>query len=117
MESLEGCGIEGSVDLFCPSELLVIHHPNSLEVSLLSSRLEALLGSTFTYVSYFSRGTSENIGREALRLKQFPRKSCTSLMLFLSFDEEGLLGWLPYSHDSLTQMAIFPSSAREEKLR
>ena len=35
VDSLEGSNFEGSVDLFCPRELLVIHHPNSLEVLLL----------------------------------------------------------------------------------
>ena len=35
VHSYEGSNLEGSVDLFSPHELLVIHRPNSLEVSLL----------------------------------------------------------------------------------
>ena len=42
LDSLEGSDIEGSVDFFCPSELLMIHRPNSLEVSLVSARLADL---------------------------------------------------------------------------
>ena len=42
LDSLEGSDLEGSVNFFCPSELLMIHRPNSLEVSLVSARLADL---------------------------------------------------------------------------
>ena len=83
VDSIEGYNLEGSVDLFCLSELLMIHRPNSLGVSLLSTWLADLLGSSFPYVTCLSQGISEILGRTALRLKRCPRKSCPCLRIFL----------------------------------
>ena len=110
MDSLKGSYLEGSVDFFCPSDLLVIHRPNSLEVSLLSAQLADLLGSSCPYVTFSPRVISKVLGSNTLRLKGCRRKSCPCLRLFSSRDEEGLLGWLLHSHRGLTWMANFPRS-------
>ena len=98
-----------SVDLFCTSLLLVLHRPNYSEVSLFSDRLVALPWALLVPMFPVLVGESTEF-LEGLPCKknQFPRKSCACLGLFSSRDEEGLLGWLPYSHNGLTQMSVFP---------
>ena len=95
VESLEGSDLEGSVDFFCLSGLLVIHRPNSTEVLLLSTWLADLLGSSFTSVPCLYQVISEILGMTALQLRQCTRNYCPILMLFSSCYKEGLLGWLP----------------------
>ena len=80
---------------FCPSEMLMIHRPNSSEVLLLSTWLADLLGSSFTSVPCLYQVISEILGMTALQLRQCTRNSCPILMLFSSCYKEGLLGWLP----------------------
>ena len=69
---------------FCPSEMLMIHRPNSSEVLLLSARLAALLGSSCSYFPCYPRLISKILGRTSLRMKGCPRKSFPCLRLFSS---------------------------------
>ena len=49
MDSLGGSDLGGSVNLFCPSVLIMFHHPNSSEVSLFSACMADLSGSSCNY--------------------------------------------------------------------
>ena len=83
--------IFSSINLFCPSELLVIYRLNSLEVSLLSARLVALYRDILVPMFLVLLGEiSDIIKMTALWSKRCTRKSCPCLRIFVTCKRKSL---------------------------
>ena len=108
MDSLKGSNLGGSVDLFCPSVLLMFHPPNYSEIYCCCPLVWWLCRDILVPSSLFISGNLQNSQNYYLVTEWMSQELISLTLVIFILWRRRCLGVASLISDRLTQMAVFP---------